>query len=53
MVYIMNMRINKETNANADWNLSTTADGQTTQLLYNSTTPLEKLFKYLAEKGFF
>lgn len=39
--------------ANADWNLSTMADGKTTQLLYNNSTPLEKLFKYLAEKGFF
>ncbi|MES2850711.1 MAG: hypothetical protein V4685_16750 [Bacteroidota bacterium] len=41
-----------DADANADWNLTTTADGKTTQLLYNSSTPLEKLFKYLAEKGF-
>lgn len=42
-----------DADANADWNLSTTVDGKATQLLYNSSAPLEKLFKYLAEKGIF
>lgn len=37
-------------NDNADWNLL--LDGKTVTLLYNSGAPLEKLFKYLAEKGY-
>lgn len=37
---------------NADWELIPAADNKSIQLLYNTTTPLEKLFKYLAEKGF-
>ncbi len=44
--------IHNDADANADWNLTTTSDGKTTQLLYNSNAALEKLFKYLAEKGF-
>ena len=35
---------------NADWNLI--LDGKAVTLLYNPATPLEKLFKYLAEKGY-
>lgn len=37
-------------NDNADWNL--TLDGRNVTLLYNTEKPLEKLFKYLAEKGY-
>ncbi len=37
-------------NDNADWNLL--LDGKTVTLLYNAQTPAEKLFKYLAEKGY-
>lgn len=37
-------------NENADWEL--TLDGKTVMVLYNPTTPLERLFKYLAEKGY-
>lgn len=35
---------------NADWNLM--LDGKAVTLLYNATNPMEKLFKYLAEKGY-
>jgi hypothetical protein len=41
-----------DADANADWNLTTFADNKATQLLYNTAAPLEKLFKFLAEKGF-
>lgn len=34
---------------NADWTIL--ADGQTSSILYNPANPLEKLFKYLVEKG--
>lgn len=37
-------------NNNADWNLS--LDGKTVTLLYNTSAPMERLFKYLAEKGY-
>jgi hypothetical protein len=36
-------------NPNADWTI--VADGKTATILYNSNAPLEKLFKYLVEKG--
>jgi hypothetical protein len=36
--------------ANADWDIIL-ADGKKITVLYNATTPLEKLFKYLADKG--
>jgi penicillin-binding protein-related factor A (putative recombinase) len=39
-----------DNNDNADWSL--VLDGKTVTLLYNPQTPLEKLFKYLAEKGY-
>jgi len=39
-----------DNNDAADWSLL--LDGKPVTLLYNPTTPLEKLFKYLAEKGF-
>jgi hypothetical protein len=35
---------------NADWDIIL-ADGKKVTVLYNTTTPLEKLFKYLVEKG--
>jgi hypothetical protein len=35
---------------NADWSLM--LDGKAVTLLYNTATPFEKLFKYLAEKGY-
>lgn len=39
-----------DNNDNADWNM--VLDGKSVTLLYNPATPLEKLFKYLAEKGY-
>jgi len=36
-------------NPNADWTLA--ADGKTATILYNTAAPLEKLFKYMVEKG--
>jgi hypothetical protein len=36
-------------NPDADWMIVT--DGKTASILYNSAAPLEKLFKYLVEKG--
>jgi hypothetical protein len=36
-------------NDNADWNIN--SDGKNMTILYNNATPLEKLFKYLVEKG--
>jgi hypothetical protein len=36
-------------NPNADWTI--VSDGRTATILYNSAAPLEKLFKYLVEKG--
>jgi hypothetical protein len=36
-------------NESADWNVAW--DGRTATILYNSDAPLEKLFKYLVEKG--
>ena len=38
--------------ADADWDIRF-SDNKVITLLYNPTTPLEKLFKYLAEKGYF
>ena len=35
---------------NADWTI--VADGKTATILYNPAAPLEKLFKYLVEKGY-
>lgn len=35
---------------NADWTI--VADGKTASILYNPAAPLEKLFKYLVEKGY-
>lgn len=40
----------KDGNDNADWDL--VLDGKAITLLYNPASPLEKLFKYLAEKGY-
>jgi hypothetical protein len=37
---------------NADWEVTLAADGKKVSLLYNVATPLEKLFKYLADKGY-
>ena len=39
--------------ANADWIVTVTADNNTYQILYNTSTPLEKLFKALVGKGLF
>jgi hypothetical protein len=39
-----------EADKNADWSLL--LDEKSVTLLYNPTTPLEKLFKYLVEKGY-
>ena len=36
-------------NPNADWTI--VAEGKTATILYNSAAPLEKLFKYMVEKG--
>lgn len=36
-------------NPNADWTI--VSDGRTATILYNPAAPLEKLFKYLVEKG--
>jgi hypothetical protein len=36
---------------NADWDIIL-ADGKKVTVLYNAATPLEKLFKYLVEKGY-
>jgi hypothetical protein len=36
---------------NADWDI-VLADGKKVTVLYNATTPLEKLFKYLVEKNY-
>jgi hypothetical protein len=41
----------KDNDAAADWNVILLADNKSTQILYNSATPLEKLFKYFVEKG--
>ncbi len=38
--------------ADADWDIHF-SDNKVITLLYNPATPLEKLFKYLAEKGYF
>ena len=40
----------KDNNDNADWDLM--LDGKAITLLYNPAASLEKLFKYLAEKGY-
>ncbi|UAY53485.1 hypothetical protein [Ferruginibacter albus] len=42
-----------EGDADADWNVTVTSNNTVYQLLYNSSTPLEKLFKSLADKGLF
>ncbi len=40
----------QDNNDNADWNM--VLDGKGVTLLYNPMSPLEKLFKFLAEKGY-
>lgn len=40
----------QDNNDNADWSMS--LDGKGVTLLYNPMNPLEKLFKFLAEKGY-
>jgi hypothetical protein len=41
----------KDNDAATDWNVTLLADNKSTQILYNSATPLEKLFKYFVEKA--
>jgi len=39
--------------ANDDWVVTTEPDNKTTQVLYNPSSPVEMLIKFLAEKGIF
>lgn len=47
---VMICKASHPNNDNADWSIL--VDGKTTTILYNPAAPLEKLFKYLVEKGY-